>query len=235
MKKRIITKLVFTFLISILFFNCSNKRKQNEKTENKESFIISNKIDTLINDEKYLAIGNSGAIIKIISQKDSVKYSDYELVDAKDSILVVAKNLVFEKFELFEKIDTTITFEKYKVPIYNGTLKEPNFKSLPGSKMFITRITEGCKEGINFAGKYTLITWGCGSTCQSGVIVDRTNGKIYDDYLTAYGSEFRKDSKLIILNSGLIEPNKKLIWFHSVVDLEYKIWDKNKFQDIHYL
>ncbi len=235
MKKRFLTKLVFTFLVSILFFNCSNKRKQNEKKGNKESYITSNKIDTLINDEKYLAIGNSGAIIKIIHEKDSSKYLGYELIDGKDSIFVIAKNLDFEKFELYEKIDSTITFEKYKVPIYKGKLKSPDFSSLPGSKRFITRITEGCKEGVNFAGKYTLITWGCGSPCQSGVIVDRTNGKIYGDYSTAYGSEFRKDSKLIILNSELIEPNKKLIWFHSMVNLEYKIWDKNKFQNIQYL
>ena len=54
-------------------------------------------------------------------------------------------------------------------------------------------------KGPNFAGTYTVVMWGCGSGCQSSVIVDAKTGKIYSPGLgTERGLCFRMDSSLII-------------------------------------
>ena len=46
-------------------------------------------------------------------------------------------------------------------------------------RMFRTRIREGAAKGPNFAGRFTVVQWGCGSGCASTVIVDAGNGTIY--------------------------------------------------------
>lgn len=69
--------------------------------------------------------------------------------------------------------------------------------------LFRTRIREGT-DGVcaNFDGAFTVVTWGCGSPCQQGVMVDRTDGKIYWLPDTAsYGYEYHAESSLLIMNS----------------------------------
>ncbi|WP_162623208.1 hypothetical protein [Confluentibacter sediminis] len=186
-------------------------------------------IDTLINTADYLIIGNKKAEIKIVNDKDSLNFPNFKVVDKKNNILIIAKNLDETKFKVYEKLNPKYNFDKYQSEIYNGKLAEPDFNSYPEAKRYITRIKEECKNGINFAGKYTLVIWGCGSSCQSGVIVDRINGKIYGDYLSALGSEFRKDSRMIILNSGLIDEETELINFHNMAELSVKLWNGSEF------
>lgn len=44
---------------------------------------------------------------------------------------------------------------------------------------FRTRITDAAKKDPNFAGKYRLEIWGCGSGCASGALVDLESGSVY--------------------------------------------------------
>lgn len=37
----------------------------------------------------------------------------------------------------------------------------------------------GAKEGPNFAGHYTIVGWGCGSSCLEFAIVDASTGRVY--------------------------------------------------------
>ncbi|KDN55730.1 hypothetical protein [Flavobacterium seoulense] len=222
----------YLFLALHLFIFSCNFQKKNQEINTINNSTNKNEIDTLLNDKKYFAIGNKGATLKIIDLKDSIKFKTFDVIDSKDSILVIAKKLDTLNFKLFLKMNSDLKFENYKVEVYNGKLADPNFESLPSAKRYVTRIKEGIKNGINFAGKFTLITWGCGSPCQGGVIINRINGNIYDDYSTAYGSDFKKDSKLIIMNSGIIDTETKLIPFHTIVNLEYKLWEETKFIDL---
>lgn len=219
------------YIIILVFFiiSCQNKttKKNNRETTLTES--VSEKIDTLINNADYLIIGNEKAEIKIISNKDSLKFLNFKVVDKKNDILIIAKNLDESKLEIYEKLNPNYDFDKYKVKVYNGKLAEPDFNSNPEAKRYITRIKEGCEKGINFAGKYTLVIWGCGSPCQNGAIVNRINGKIYAGYFSAFGSEFKKDSRMIILNSGLIDEKTKLINFHNMIDLSVELWNGTEF------
>lgn len=78
------------------------------------------------------------------------------------------------------------------------------------TRTFKTRLREALKGKPNFAGHYIVTSWGCGTGCQVGAVIDARNGKVYwfpfsvgqnyevdDDYRPV---EFRLDSKLIIFS-----------------------------------
>ena len=219
----------YIIILVFLLIGCQNKTTKKNNLELTQTESVQERNDTLINTTDYLIIGNKEAEIKIIDDKDSLNFPNFKVVDKKNDILIIAKNLDTSKLEVYEKLNTKYDFDKYKSEIYNGNLAEPDFNSYPDAKRYITRIKEECKNGINFAGKYTLVIWGCGSPCQSGVIVDRINGKIYADYFSTFGSEFRKDSRMIILNSGLMDEKTKLINFHNMVELRVELWNGSEF------
>src|ERR1700758_72588 len=37
---------------------------------------------------------------------------------------------------------------------------------------FRTRLREGARQKANFAGHYVVVTWGCGTNCNMGAVVD---------------------------------------------------------------
>ena len=45
---------------------------------------------------------------------------------------------------------------------------------------FRTRIREGIKEGVNFCGRYAIISFGCGTGCRFNLMADVSNGRVYD-------------------------------------------------------
>jgi hypothetical protein len=94
------------------------------------------------------------------------------------------------------------SFDDYVVAgTFTETPAEVDFETYPQAKNFITKITEGAAQGPNFAGRYTVIEWGCGSSCQMHAIVDAGSGAIVGYNLpSAFGLEYRKDSRLLIAN-----------------------------------
>jgi hypothetical protein len=79
------------------------------------------------------------------------------------------------------------------------------------ARFYRTRITSGAKEGANFAGHYTFVSWGCGADCRMFAIVDSKTGTVYfpnkgfDEVIrvpfqTDEHFEFRKDSRLLIVS-----------------------------------
>jgi hypothetical protein len=66
---------------------------------------------------------------------------------------------------------------------------------------FRTRLTEGAAEGPNFAGHFTIITWGCGTQCVVDALVDARSGRVYSDTtldFSCHDPEFRRNSTLVI-------------------------------------
>lgn len=49
-----------------------------------------------------------------------------------------------------------------------------------GERMFRTRIRNGAKGPVEFAGHYTLPRWGCGAGCIGFGIVDSITGRVYE-------------------------------------------------------
>lgn len=74
------------------------------------------------------------------------------------------------------------SFENYKTgKIKPKTKAKINYSSNPTATSYKTRIKNKYKTGkINFASFYIAVTWGCGTGCASGAMVDTRDGKVYD-------------------------------------------------------
>jgi len=71
-------------------------------------------------------------------------------------------------------------FTEYAVSeIFTGKV-HPAILSTHIEKNHRTVIREGLEKGVNFAGHYVLVFWGCGAGCKQFVIVDAKTGAVYD-------------------------------------------------------
>ena len=133
----------------------------------------------------------------------------------------------FEKIAgmgIYTKLKFKSKFDMYPVDsIYKGKLSKPNFETDPNAKEFRTRIKFGCNySGVNFAGHYTIIEWGCGCACQEMAVVDRITGKIiyskipFDTADGHSGTDYRINSKMLIINTEALE----------IVDYQLNSWRK---------
>ncbi len=78
------------------------------------------------------------------------------------------------------------TFSNYNVTVEKATVQKINFASHRKAKQFRTNLKEALAEGkINFAGKFIITEWGCGSGCTQAAIIDAQTGKVFS--LTFYG------------------------------------------------
>ena len=136
-------------------------------------------------------------------------------------------------------------FEDYPVAeIWRGTPTPPKLTSR-SERLYRTRLTDAAKELPNFAGHYRFATWGCGSECISGAIIDLQSGDVYSPPSpgdtahfsvceSAYedsGVDFRLDSRLILLRCGL---NYSERLGKNVPDAYYFVWDGNSFKAVHH-
>ena len=106
---------------------------------------------------------------------------------------------------------TVPRFEDYPAPVYAGKRAPVNLRSARGAGSYRTRLREGAKEGINFAGHYTLVQWGCGTGCLDAAIIDGKTGRVYfPDQLGGAGLwswsdnfydplQFKPNSRLLVL------------------------------------
>lgn len=82
------------------------------------------------------------------------------------------------------------TFEQFRVTeIYSGRPASPILKT-PGERRFRTRIREGAAKGPNFAGHYTIASWGCGSAAISVVVIDATDGTVFNGPFSCLGFSY---------------------------------------------
>lgn len=77
---------------------------------------------------------------------------------------------VCEEILKVEKLDLVNRFEGEPAPI--------NFSKFPKAKRYYTVITESASSGPNFAGHFTVITWGCGTDCFQYAVVDAITGEM---------------------------------------------------------
>lgn len=61
---------------------------------------------------------------------------------------------------------------------FDGTPKPVDFITTPEAKTFYTMITKAVALGTNFAGHFTVASWGCGADCFGYAIVDTKTGEI---------------------------------------------------------
>lgn len=95
--------------------------------------------------------------------------------------------------------------QKTDIEAYTGEPAPVNFESNLAAVLFRTTITNQVAEGANFAGHYTVATWGCGTSCIGYAIVDVVTGNIID-YVPYYENQALEgfassiDSNILVFN-----------------------------------
>ncbi|WP_266205367.1 hypothetical protein [Pontibacter kalidii] len=122
---------------------------------------------------------------------------------AKDSLTVPYSDSTSE--QLYNRY--RITTEEYRSSgnysvgnMYRGRLAPLDETSHTDARSFRTAIRKGMEEGVNFAGKYTVVSIGCGTGCQQHYVVDRETGKVLDKVQSSMGASYSADSRLLIVN-----------------------------------
>ena len=103
---------------------------------------------------------------------------------------------------------------------FAGTIHRPNFKGANHAfATYRTHIREGVAGGPNFAGHLALVTFGCGSGCNTTLVADLASGKLGqfplggEDYLYL-NLAYDKTSRLVAAN--WMKNNRclqeKLVW-----------------------
>jgi hypothetical protein len=98
-------------------------------------------------------------------------------------------------------------FRKYPATVFHGKPGAPKLQT-PLAKEHATIIRKAVIGGANFAGHYTVVHWGCGTSCGVYVIVDERTGRVFEPPeiskgvdLGVAGPEFRPDSTLMVVAS----------------------------------
>ncbi len=78
------------------------------------------------------------------------------------------------------------------------------------ARLYRTVLRLGARSGPNFAGHFTVVIWGCGTSCQQFAIVDALTGKVHFSQELPYvswsasddpfGLQFRLNSRLLIVH-----------------------------------
>lgn len=88
------------------------------------------------------------------------------------------------------------------VPYFEGMpAPEPDFSIFPDAKEYETVIRTALSAGPNFAGKFTVAEWSCGTACQNHAIIDVETGLVISvGPITEYGISYSRESTLLITN-----------------------------------
>lgn len=91
-------------------------------------------------------------------------------------------------------------------PMYRGARAAPDLTA-PQAANYRTRLRQAAPQPANFASNFRLVTWGCGTTCETGAVIDQRNGRVifFPFYICCTKNEepldpieFKGDSALII-------------------------------------
>jgi hypothetical protein len=120
-------------------------------------------------------------------------------------------------------------FKDFPATVSTAKLRAPKIVGRD-VRLFRTMIRDGSGAGVNFAGRFTIVAWGCGARCFDWAMVDRTTGEvIFDPSLrdvstynvddrapvdpgierAGHGLLFRSDSKLLVLQGMPNEDEKR--------------------------
>ena len=132
---------------------------------------------------------------------------------------------------------------------FGGKPASVNLASHPKARTYRSVLRLGAKAGPNFDGHFTIVGWGCGSSCLQFAVVDATTGAVAfpkleppqdngissvhvaeatGEVLPQYNAlRFRRDSSLLIVLGGSND--------EPVEGIGYYEWDGHKFHRLRYL
>jgi hypothetical protein len=99
-------------------------------------------------------------------------------------------------------------FEDYPVKVEKVEKPAKPILVTKRDHVYRTVIRQGAAQGVNFAGHYALVQWGCGTGCAMFTVVDAKTGKVYDPSANAIADdasyEFPDDHLQFKANSTLL-------------------------------
>lgn len=134
----------------------------------------------------------------------------------------------------FAQDGATPDFKDYSAPVYKGRAAILKLRT-PQARGYRTRLREGARRAVNFAGRYKLSTWSCGTGCLQTAFIDAKTGNIFfpaelNGFIACYyqpeavenleeALQFRKESRLIVMSGypnserDKAEPKKGLYYY----------------------
>ena len=114
--------------------------------------------------------------------------------------------------------------------LYKGPVASINFDTYPDALNFRTVMERGMEGGVNFAGRYNFMSWGCGTSCEEHALVDAKTGRIIVFGLaSSYGADFTKESRLLVLNPPRSIPSLLSAEEEKTLSTEYYSFDNSGF------
>jgi len=114
--------------------------------------------------------------------------------------------------------------------VFKGRPASVDLSSDKQARKYRTILRDGAKSGTNFAGHYTIVIWGCGTSCQQFAIVDAQTGKVHFSTELPYvswggleensGLQFRPDSRLLVVYGHRMGEDPAGVFFYE--------WDGNR-------
>jgi hypothetical protein len=94
----------------------------------------------------------------------------------------IASCLILLAFSLHSHAEVKIPeFSDYAVKSYSTKTKLPDFSGRDAQfRVYRTLIREGMTEGPNFAGSFTIISIGCGASCNYRFIGNNRTGEVFE-------------------------------------------------------
>jgi hypothetical protein len=125
-------------------------------------------------------------------------------------------------------------FESYRVAkTFSGRPADVNLLSHPKARLFRTMLKLSAEKGPNFAGHYTIGTWGCGSDCRMLAVIDARSGRVYfAPFWVGIDATFRLDSALLIVNES---ETQRYLEGEEMLDVympAWYVWRGNRFVQI---
>lgn len=128
-------------------------------------------------------------------------------------------------------VDTPL-FRNYPAEFFAIGPAVPPDLSSPDAYNFRTRLRAAAARPVNFAGRYKLATWGCGTQCETGAIINAMTGQVTflpfsvccEDWPIDADFKrilFRKNSRLIVFSGMLNEEGVNGVHFFEFRDGQF--------------
>ena len=117
-----------------------------------------------------------------------------------------------------------VRFQDYPARLYTGPHARPDFSTHRDSRRFRSRVMDTLRQRPNFAGEWIVTIWGCGTSCQSGLMVSARTGRIVGlPSSMSSGVAHRANSRLLVL-----DPDDE----HAPTDGDLYLWNGSAFVPI---
>ncbi|MEM8603243.1 MAG: hypothetical protein AAGF24_05355 [Cyanobacteria bacterium P01_H01_bin.121] len=163
-----------------------------------------------------------------------LEQSDEALTEASAATSKISSTLPSITIQTLTQAPLTVapTFNDYPVTTtFTGIPAPLQLDEHLQGRVFRATLEEAAQAKPNFAGTYTLVSWGCGTSCQQVAMVSAETGQAtFLPQPAAVGVEHQLNSRLLVLN-----PPAKIeeVWGTNPPDwliTQYYVWDGEYFE-----